>query len=68
MTKNRQLAGIICEVLLIIGGINWGLIGLFELNIVHLLFASIPLLEKTIYILVGAAGLYILFRLIQKEI
>ncbi|MBW8308366.1 MAG: DUF378 domain-containing protein [Candidatus Paracaedibacteraceae bacterium] len=68
MEKNRHLLGIICEILLIIGAINWGLVGLFDLNLVNLLFNFSPLLEKAVYSLVGIAGLYILYRLINAEI
>ena len=41
----------------IIGAINWGLIGLFDFNLVHMLFENIEILEKITYILVGIAGL-----------
>ncbi len=53
---------LICVILLIIGGLNWGLIGTFNLNIVKLLnkytFDS-PIFENTIYIIVGMAALYL---------
>ena len=68
MNKNRHMLGIICESLLIIGALNWGLMAVFDLNIVHLIFGSLPILEKYIYGLVGVAGLYILYRLLQKEL
>ena len=41
----------------IIGALNWGLIGLFDFNLVATLFESIPVIEKIIYILVGICGL-----------
>ena len=41
----------------IIGAINWGLVGLFNLNLVSLLFGSIPILMNIIYIIVGLCGL-----------
>lgn len=51
-------------VLLVVGGINWGLIGLGQLlggsdwNVVHLLLGSWPVLEWVVYVLVGlSAGL-----------
>ena len=44
-------------VVTIIGAINWGLIGLFDFNLVATLFESIGMLEKIIYILVGISGL-----------
>ncbi|WP_017416107.1 DUF378 domain-containing protein [Clostridium tunisiense] len=42
--------------LVIIGAINWGLIGLFNFNLVHFLFNFMPLLTRMVYILVGLAG------------
>ena len=41
----------------IIGAINWGLIGLFDFNLVATLFGSVGIIEKIIYILVGICGL-----------
>ena len=43
--------------LIIIGGVNWLLVGLFEFNLVNYLFSSVPVLEKTIYTLVGISAL-----------
>lgn len=47
----------IALVITIIGAINWGLIGLFDFNLVETLFASVDILQKIIYILVGICGL-----------
>ena len=47
----------IALIVTIIGAINWGLIGLFDFNLVATLFESIPIIEKIIYILVGICGL-----------
>ena len=44
-------------VLTIIGGINWGLVGAFDLNLVNALFGGMPLVERIIYILVGISAL-----------
>lgn len=46
--------------LVIIGAVNWGLIGIFKLDLVSLLFGNMTWLSRLIYILVGAAGLYLL--------
>ncbi|MCY6483913.1 DUF378 domain-containing protein [Clostridium aestuarii] len=43
-------------ILIIIGAINWGLIGLFDFNLVNVVLGIIPLLERIVYILVGLAG------------
>ncbi len=47
----------IALVFTIIGAINWGLIGLFDFNLVATLFGSVEIIEKIIYILVGISGL-----------
>ena len=44
--------------LVIIGAINWLLIGLFEFNLVDTLFGSLSVLTRVIYIIVGIAGLW----------
>ena len=53
----------------IIGAINWGLIGFFNLNLVALLFGSMSWLSRIIYGLVGICGLYLLsfYGLIEKD-
>ncbi len=68
MEEKRHLLGVICEILVIVGAINWGLIGLFDVNLVKLIFNFSPLLEKAVYSLVGTAGLYIFYRLINAEV
>jgi len=47
-----------------IGAINWGLVGLLNLNIVELLFGAVPMLAKIVYILVGLAGAYKLYLML----
>lgn len=44
--------------LIIIGGINWGLIGLFDYNLVDAIFGTMSLTSRVIYTLVGIAGLW----------
>ena len=44
--------------LVIIGAINWGLIGFFNFNLVDTLFGSVVWLTRTIYAIVGIAGVY----------
>ncbi len=56
----------IAFILVIIGAINWGLVGLFGLDLVALIFGSIAVLQKIVYILVGLAGLYILYYVTKK--
>lgn len=44
----------------IIGAVNWGLIGLFRLDLVSLLFGNMTWLSRVVYTLVGISGLYLL--------
>ena len=48
----------IALILVIVGGINWGLIGFFQFNLVGSLFGSFSMLSRIIYALVGIASLY----------
>ena len=51
----------IALVLAIIGAINWGLIGLFNFNLVALIFGGVPVLLTIVYVLVGLAGLWLIY-------
>jgi len=44
--------------LLIIGGLNWGLVGLFDFDLVASLFGDGTMLARVVYVLVGIAALY----------
>lgn len=46
--------------LVIIGAVNWGLIGIFRLDLVNLLFGNMSWISRIIYTLVGLSGLYLL--------
>lgn len=46
--------------LVIIGAINWLLIGLFRFDLVAFLFGNMSWLSRIIYIVVGLAGLYLI--------
>ncbi len=49
---------IITLVLIIIGAINWGLIGFFQFDLVAAIFGTMSTFTRIIYALVGIAGLY----------
>lgn len=44
----------------IIGAVNWGLIGFLDFNLVAMIFGSMTWLSRIIYALVGVCGLYLL--------
>lgn len=58
--KSQSVIGSIALALVIVGAINWGLIGLFNLNLVSALFGEGSLLTRIVYVGVGAAGIYAL--------
>lgn len=60
----------ICLVLVVIGAVNWGLIGLFEIDLVRIIFGDMSILSRIVYTLVGLAGLYSLsfFGRIESDI
>ncbi len=45
-------------VLLIVGGLNWGLVGLFDFDLVAALFGAGSALSRTVYVLVAASALW----------
>ncbi len=50
----------VAYVLVWAGALNWGLVGLFNFNLVNMLVGAWPMVEKLVYILVGAGGVYLL--------
>lgn len=56
----------IALILLIVGGLNWGLVGLFKWNLVDAIFGSVAWLATTVYVLVGLAALYTIYFLFKK--
>ena len=46
--------------LVIIGAVNWGLIGFFQLDLVAWLFGNLSWISRIIYALVGLSGLYMI--------
>jgi len=57
----------IARVLLIIGGLNWGLVGVFRMNLVTAIFREGTTVSNVVYGLVGIAALYELIRLFTRE-
>jgi uncharacterized membrane protein YuzA (DUF378 family) len=56
----------IAFVLVIVGAINWGLVGLFKLDLVQLLVGSIPIVATIVYVLVGLSGIYMIYGATKK--
>ena len=53
----------IALILIIVGGLNWGLVGLFDFDLVAAIFGMMSALSRIVYILVGLSAIYILATL-----
>ena len=49
---------VITLILLIVGGLNWGLVGALDFNLVSALFGDMSPLSRIVYVLVGLAAIY----------
>jgi uncharacterized membrane protein YuzA (DUF378 family) len=57
--SNMSALNWIALILLIVGGLNWGLVGLFSFDLVAAIFGTMSILTRIIYILVGLAAIYV---------
>ena len=56
----------IAFVLLIIGGVNWGLVGALDIDLVSSIFGAMSVLSRAVYILVGLSALYSIYALTSR--
>lgn len=49
-------------ILIIIGALNWGLVGIFNYNLVDAIFGQLTFWSRTIYILVAISAIYIAYE------
>jgi uncharacterized membrane protein YuzA (DUF378 family) len=52
----------IAWLLVIIGGLNWGLVGFFQFNLVSEIFGAMSTVARIVYALVGLSALLLLFK------
>lgn len=57
----------IALVLVIIGAIVWGLIGLFNFNLVETIFGNMSVISRIIYVLVGISGIWAIKLLFNND-
>ncbi len=60
--------GTIAYVLLLIGGLNWGLVGAFDFNLVSFLFGDGTLISRIVYLLVGLSAVVSIFMVIAHYV
>ena len=57
----------IALILVIVGALNWGLIGFFKFNLVEAIFGAMSVLSRIVYILVGVSGLWCIKLLFDNK-
>lgn len=50
----------IAIILLVIGGLNWGLVGIFNFDLVATIFGDMSVLSRIVYAVVGICAIYVL--------
>jgi len=58
--KNLGGLDLIALILVIVGGINWGLISILDWNLVEKLFGEMSMVSQIVYGIVGLAAVYLL--------
>jgi uncharacterized membrane protein YuzA (DUF378 family) len=66
-SHERSAIDLIALILVIIGGLNWGLVGLFNFNLVDAIFGVLSALSRIVYIIVGLAALYMIYYGVRSD-
>ena len=56
----------LCMILVIVGALNWGLVGFFHFDLVAFLLGEMSMLSKAVYGLVGLAAVQVAYRWVKK--
>ncbi len=69
----KDMIGQVSKWLVLIGGLNWGLVGAGELagtaggwNLINMILGSIPVVENFVYLLVGLSAVWMLKGMFSK--
>jgi len=67
--KKLSSLDFISLILVVVGGLNWGLVGLFNFDLVATIFGEMSIVARLVYILVGLSALYwiMLFNKVSKK-
>ncbi len=61
-----RVIGWIAFILVIVGALNWGLVGAFNFDLVATIFGSMTTISRIVYVLVGLGALYMLISAFSK--
>jgi len=68
MKKLMKAVYAIALVLLVVGGLNWGLVGLLDFDLVAAVFGAGSIATLVVYVLVGLSALFVAFgKLLKKK-
>jgi hypothetical protein len=57
----KRPIGVIAWILLVVGGLNWGFVGIFDFDLVASIFGDMTMFSRIIYSLVGLSAIYMAF-------
>ena len=60
-----KILHVVAYALVFVGGLNWGLVGLLDMNLVSMIFGSMGL-ENIVYILVGLSTVFVIYDHMQN--
>ena len=60
--KNANILDWIALLLLVIGGLNWGLVGFFHFDLVAKIFGTMTTVSKIAYDVIGVCAIYVIIR------
>ena len=55
---HNKMVHMVTFLLLVVGGLSWLLVGIADINLVEMIFGSMPLVVKVVYVLVGLSAIY----------
>lgn len=58
-TNKLSMLDMIAMILMIIGGLNWGLVGIMDIDLVASILGASSLLSRIVYVLVGLSAIYV---------
>lgn len=65
--QNMKWLDMVALILLVVGGLNWGILGLTGTNVVWMVLGAWPMLVNLIYVLVGLSAIYVGWMAMTKK-
>ena len=57
----------LAQFLVIVGGLNWGLVGFLNVDLIARIFGELSMPARTFYVLIGLAAVYLVVGLFRKK-